>query len=187
MPLRPATTTAAQCGRPARVPPRLRGVARPPPGSERRRWSSAKTSYERHAFLREYSPGPGRRLGPHKGYNILGVVDVESDPRQMQHIRPDATCFGRLKMWVETVLAKAQGHSVGWRAGDRVRAALVVRRDDRERGGCRMRGEQPLDFARSYQRDITGQGQHALVSLGGEQPNRRGYRAGVAIARAHFD
>jgi len=53
-------------------------AAGPRPVSER--WSSAKTSYELRTIGGEHSSGPRRRLDPHKGYKIFGVVDVESYP-----------------------------------------------------------------------------------------------------------
>src|SRR5215472_7607184 len=122
MPPRLASAAGGRCIQPAPALPLATGGARRRPATERRRWSSAETSLERHAFLRENGPGSGQRWGAHKGYNILGVVDVESDPRQTHHVEPDAAGFGRLQMRVEAVLAKAQRHRIRWGAGDRVRA-----------------------------------------------------------------
>src|SRR6516225_2529888 len=129
MPPRSAPAAAGLYTRRAPALPALTDVALMPPVQGRPRWSSTETSCERHAFLREYGPCPGRRSSAHKGYNILGVVDVESDPRQTHHVGSDAAGFGRPQMRVEAVLAKAQRHPIGRRAGNRVRAARVMRRD----------------------------------------------------------
>ncbi len=50
-----------------------------------------------------------------------------------------------------------------------------------------MRRKQARDLGRGDQRDVAGQGQHAGAAFGGEQPRRRGDRAGMAVAGALFD
>ena len=111
---------------------------------------------------------------------VEGIVDIQGNARQVHDVWRNAARLGSGEMREETVLAKAQGHRVGRREKDRVRAALVMRGDDRERWRRAVRGDNAADLRRRDERDVAGQGQHAAASLAGEAPRRGSNGPGVA-------
>ena len=125
---RRASSTAADLHlRYRRAPgPRQRKDAAPfGPLPKRRRSSFAKLSYRRSparsnggsiAFSARNARVRGRGWLKRKGGEILGVVNVEGDPRQTQHGRPYALRFGGPQMREKAVDAKTQRHRVGRRA-----------------------------------------------------------------------
>jgi len=112
---------------------------------------------------------------------VGGIVDIQGDAGQVQYRRRNPARLGGGEMREETVLAKAQLHRIGRRHQDRVRAALVMRRDDREGRRRAVRGNNPADLRCRHERDVTRQRQHAASPLAGEPPRRRSNRAGMAV------
>src|SRR5216684_4716697 len=90
--------------------------------------------------------GAGARPEPRKMREVGGIVDIQGDAGQVQYRRRNAARLGGGEMREETVLAKAQLHRIGRRHEDRVRAALVMRRNDREGGRRAVRGNNPDDL-----------------------------------------
>src|SRR5437868_8420151 len=115
---------------------------------------------------------------------IVGVVEIQRDPRQREDRRPDAAGLGGGEMREEAVVAKPQRYRIGRRYDDRVRAELVMRRGDREGGGRAVRIEELRNLRGGDERDVAGECQHAARAVLREMAGRGGDRAGMAVTGA---